>query len=71
METAIVMVLLTRILPRKSNKIINIIAGIIHTFAVLGSMFVGSVPGPFYLFFGTVEVITTASIVGIAWGWKK
>ena len=70
METAIVMVLLSRVLERKWNRIANIISGIIHTLAVASSMFVGT-PGLYYIFFGTVEIITTISIIRIAWKWKK
>ena len=71
METAIVMVLLSRILKYKWNKITNIISGIIHTLAVSASMFVGSGPSFHYIFFGTIEIITTISIIVIAWRWKE
>ncbi len=70
METAIVMVLLSRVLKYKWNRITNIIAGVIHTLAVSASMFVGT-PAPYYIFFGTIEIITTISIIVIALKWKK
>ena len=70
METAIVMVLLSRILPKKSNRIANIIAGVIHTLAVGSSMFVGTLE-MYYAFFATIEIITTIAIVKIAWTWKR
>ena len=70
METAIVMVLLSRILDYRWNRITNIISGIIHTLAVCASTFVGT-PGLYYVFFGSIEVITTISIVAIAWKWKE
>lgn len=71
METAIVMVLLSRLLSHKWNRITNIIAGAIHTLSVFGSMFVGSTPAPHYLFFGIIEMITTIAIIRIAWKWKE
>ena len=69
METAIIMVLLSRILKHKWNRITNIIAGVIHTLAVSASMFVG-IPALYYIFFGTIEIITTITIVVLAWRWK-
>ena len=51
METAIVMVLFSRILSYRPNRIINIITGVIHTLAVSASMFVGT-PALYYIFFG-------------------
>jgi hypothetical protein len=71
METAIVMVLLSRILKHSWNRWTNIISGAIHTLAVFGSMFVGNTPAPHYLFFGIIEMIATISIIIIAWKWKK
>src|SRR5210317_109721 len=47
METAIVMVLLSRILKYKWNRITNIASGILHTLAVSASLFVGT-PELFY-----------------------
>ena len=70
METAIIMVLLSRIWSYKPNRIANIITGIIHTLAVFLSMFVGSGPSLHYIFFGIIEMITTISIIVIAWKWK-
>lgn len=70
METAIVMVLLSRILKYKANRWANIIAGIIHTIAVLLSMFVGT-PTLYYVFFGTIEVTCTLFIVWLAWRWRN
>jgi hypothetical protein len=70
METAIIMVLLSRVLAYKWNRITNIIAGAIHTLAVSASMFVGTL-ALYYIFFATIEIITTVSIVWISWTWKK
>ena len=70
METAMIMVLLSRILKYEWNRITNIIAGIIHTLAVSASMFVGT-PAMYYIFFGTIEIITTLFIIRIAWRWAR
>lgn len=69
METAIVMVLLSRILKHGLNRWLNIIAGALHTLAVLASMFVDT-PEPYYLFFGTIEIVCTLVIVWLAVQWR-
>ncbi len=70
METAIVMVILSRLLTYGANKWANIIAGIIHTAAVFLSMFAGP-PAPYYLFFGIIEIACTSFIVWYAWTWPE
>jgi len=69
-ETAIAMVLLSRVLKYRANRWANIIAGAIHTVAVFASMFVGT-PAPYYIFFGTIEIACTSLIVWYAWKWPK
>ena len=70
-ETAIVMVLLSRILDYRLNRWANIIAGAIHTAAVALSVFVaGGTPALYYLFFATIEVACTVFIIWYAWRWK-
>ncbi len=71
METAIVMVLLARVLSWRANRIANIVAGTIHTLAVSSSMFVDGPPALYYLFFGFVEIACTIYIVWFAVTWKK
>lgn len=70
METAIAMVLLSRVLAYRANRIANIIAGAINTAAVFLSMFVGT-PSLHYIFFGTIEIATTLFIIWYAWTWPK
>jgi hypothetical protein len=70
METAIAMVLLSRILKYRANRWANIITGVIHTVAVSLSMFVGK-PALYYMFFGTIEIVCTSLIVWYAWRWPK
>jgi hypothetical protein len=69
METAIVMILLSRVLYHTANRLANIIVGIIHTAAVFLSMFVGTPPPLYYIFFGTIEIMCTLLIVwyGLKW----
>jgi hypothetical protein len=69
MEIPIAMVVLSRLLPYKANRWANIIAGAIKTAAVASSMFVGTAPAPYYLFFGAVEVPCTLLIMWYAWKW--
>jgi MFS family permease len=70
METAIVMVLLSRVLPHSANRWANILAGLLHTAAVIWSMTGGAV-NVFYVFFATIEVACTLFIVWYAWTWRK
>ena len=72
METSIVMVVLTRILPYRSNRWANIVVGVINTLAVLLSLTVsGKMPALYYLFFAVIEIVTTSVIVWLAWKWPK
>ena len=70
METAIAMVLLSRVLKYSANRWANIIAGIIHTAAVSLSMFTGT-PAIFYIFFAAIEIPCTLFIVWYAWRWPN
>ena len=70
METAIAMVLLSRLLKYQANRWANIIVGAIHTLSVLFSLFVGT-PAPFYVFFAAVEIVCTLVIIWYAWSWPK
>ncbi len=70
METAIVMVILSRVLEYRANRWTNIVVGAIHTLAVFLSMFVGT-PTLYYIFFGTIEIVTTSLIVWLAWTWPN
>ena len=70
METAIAMVLLSRVLKYGVNRWANIIAGIIHTALVSWSLSVGT-QLPFYIFFASIEIACTLFIVWYAWRWRK
>ncbi len=70
METAIAMVLFSRILKYKANRIANIAIGALHTLAVALSL-LGNKPTLYYLFFASVEIICTLFIVWYAWKWPR
>src|SRR5260370_40089333 len=69
-ETAIAMTLLSRVLKYRANRLANIIVGTINTVAVLASLLVAT-PALYYLFFATIEIATTLTIVWYAWTWRN
>jgi hypothetical protein len=70
METAIAMVLLSRVLKYRANRWANIIAGAFHTLFVAWSL-IGSTPTIFYAFFAAIEIACTLFIVWYAWRWRN
>lgn len=71
MEIPIAMVLLSVVLPYAASRWANITAGTIMTIVQVGSLFVGSGPTAFYLFFSIIEIACTAFIVWYAWTWRR
>ncbi len=69
-ETAIAMVLLSRVLKYRANRWANIIVGIINTVAVLVSLLV-TTPALYNAFFATIEIATTLTIIWYAWAWRN
>ena len=67
MEIAILMIILSRLLPYGVNRWSNIIIGLI-TIAFVVS---GGVAYPHYLFIATVEVISLLFIIWNAWKWRN
>jgi hypothetical protein len=67
METAIAMVLLSRVLPYRANRWANIIVGILQTASVAWSLS----PNLYYVFFATIEMACTLFIVWYAWTWHR
>ncbi len=70
METAIAMVLLSRLLKYGANRWVNVIAGIFHTALVAWSL-TGAAQPLFYVFFASIEMICTLLIAGYAWLWRN
>ncbi len=69
MEIPIAMVLLSRILAPRANRLANIIAGLLMTVVQISSLFVGT-PTTYYLFFSVIEIACTAFIAWYAWSWR-
>jgi len=67
METAIAMVLLSRVLPYRANRWANIIVGVLQTASVAWSLS----PNLFYIFFAAIEMACTLFIVWYAWTWPR
>lgn len=70
MEIPIALVLLSRILNYKANRVANIIAGSIMTIVQIMSLFVGT-PTLYYIFYSVVEISCTLFIVWYAIKWRK
>ena len=71
MEIPIGMVLLSRILKHGPNRWANVIAGAIMTVVQISSLFFGTPPTNYYLFFSVIEITCTAVIVWYAWKWTN
>jgi hypothetical protein len=76
MEIPIAMILASRLLPLRANRLANIIAGIIVTLVNGFLTFIPPLLGwgrppalPEYLFFATIETVCTVAIVWQAWTW--
>ena len=76
MEIPIAMILASRLLPPRTNRLANIIAGSIVTLVNGFLTFIPPLVGwgrppalPEYLFFATIETVCTAVIVWQAWTW--
>ena len=70
MEIPMLMVLLARYLPFKTNRWANVAAGLIMSAVEAASIFVGR-PPPFYLVFAAIEIACTLLITWFAWTWKE
>jgi hypothetical protein len=70
MEIPIAMIILSRLLKYKTNRLANIIAGIIMSVVQFASLFFGSEPTMYYGFFSIIEITCTILIVVYAWKWK-
>jgi hypothetical protein len=70
METAIAMVLLSRVLSYGPNRWANVGVGALHTAAVAWSLSGGDM-NVFYAFFATIEIACTMFIIWYAWTWPK
>lgn len=70
LETAMIMIILARVLKHSANRWSNIIVAIIQALVLTASLFVGS-PQMYYIFFATVEFTTLFLIIWYAWKLPK
>ncbi|HET7208329.1 MAG TPA: DUF6326 family protein [Terriglobales bacterium] len=78
MEIPIAMILASRLLSFRANRLANIISGAIETLAVISLQFVYPLATgawhehmfPSYIFFGTLETVCTSVIIWQAWTWS-
>lgn len=70
MEIPISMVLLSRLLKYRANRLANIVAGTIMTVVQVLTLFIGT-PTIYYTFFSIFEIASTALIVWLAWKWTN
>ena len=70
METAIAMVLVSRVLKYRPNRWANILMGAFHTLFVSWSL-IGDTPSLFYGFFAVIEIVCTLFITWYAWKWTN
>jgi hypothetical protein len=71
LQTAIVMVVLSRVLPYRANRWCNIIVGSLQTAYAATSLVGSTFPDLFSIFFVAVEVACTLLIVWYAWTWRR
>ena len=70
LEAAMVMIILSRVLSYKINRVLNITVAVIQTLTVIASLFVGE-STIYYRFFASIETITSIFIIWYAWRWKE
>ena len=70
MEIPMVMIVLSRILPYKSNRLANIIVALIMTLVQAATLFTDD-NTLHYIFFSIIEVGTTSFILYSAWNWVE
>jgi phosphatidylglycerophosphate synthase len=70
METSMIMVFLSRVLPQAWNRWTNVGAAVLHAAVLSWSLTEGAVTS-YYAFFATVEIATLLFVIGYAWSWRK
>lgn len=69
MEIPTAMILVSRVMKHRANRLANIIAGAVMTVVQASSLLLGS-PTSYYLFFSVIEIACTSLIVWYAWKWR-
>ncbi len=70
LEAAMVMVICSRVLPYKINRIMNISVAILEIMVGTAALFVGE-PPIYYYFFTAIEIPTLFFIIWYAWNWTE
>jgi hypothetical protein len=70
MMIPISMVILSRLLNYRANRLANIIAGVFMSAFLTVTLFV-AVPTMYYAFFSAIEIASTLFIAGYAWKWRS
>ncbi len=70
MEIPTVMILLSRVLGYRSNRWANVVAASIMTVVQLATLFFGTTPTIYYVYYSVLEVAATVFIVWTAWTWR-
>lgn len=70
MEIPMLMIVLSRFLNYKINRILNIVFGVLLTLVQIGSLTAGKL-SLHYIFFSIIEIITIIYIIWLAWKWKE
>lgn len=69
-ETAMAMILLSRLLPQRINRWANVGVGALQMAGLCWKLSNG-IPALFYLFTAFIEIGCTAFIVSYAWTWRR
>ena len=70
MEISMAMVLLSRVLPTRANRLANIAAGMIMITVQIGTLLMGHAT-LYYWFFSIIEIAATSLIVWVASTWRS
>lgn len=71
LEIPFIMIVLSRVLPFKINRVLNITASALMIIYQLGSFFIGTAPSLHYIFFSIIEVVGNGMILLLALKWSK
>lgn len=70
MELAMVMIVLSRLLPHSLNRWLNLVVALLLALVQAGSLFADE-NTLHYMFFSVIEVATALWIAWLAWQWKS
>ena len=71
MEIPISMIVLSRVLKYNVNRWANLVAAAVMTVVQTSSLFSGTTPTLYYIFFSLIEITCTLYIAWTAWKWVK